>query len=492
MSKILTVEFNDHSIKFMEGNRKGKTLHVLNKGEIDLPDGLLSDGMIKNLEEVTDALNKLIENSVKHRKAMFLINSNSVFIRKMELPYVKKGKETKSMINFKLQEMLPSYIYQYTIMFKTSEIYMSEGVKKARYIVYGIPVKMYENYLKISERLKLRLVSIDISSNFIDYMLRENIADNKAIKKDITAFINAGKSSINLSIINKGITELFRIAAYDPDGTSSLKSIDEIYKYMKYYSSLVKDNIIEKIYLLGESVNDEVIENISDFGAEVEPIIEIPGINIDGLYEKEDFYNYFNLSASFYAGKNHIDFLTEKKNRQKYKFAAVVAVMSVIIIISAVLSYNFLSLYLKNNMLENEASAKKIFLSNTDNILLNNEIENIKKKIVLLENYISLASKVEDKSRQDNLINSELFVKIKSCAPDDTIINSFFTDINYVEMNCESSNLDSVALFVENLRKIGFVDNVNMTNVAVKKDGEVSKYTYAVTCYLKGDDYEKQ
>lgn len=492
MSKILAFEFNDHSIKFMEGNRKGKTLQVLNKGEIDLQDMIISDGMIKNLEEVTDTLIKLFGNSVKHKKAMFLINSNSVFIRKIELPYVKKGKETNSMINFKLQEMLPSYIYQYKIMYKTSEIYMSEGVKKARYIIYGIPLKMYEGYLEISERLKLNLVSIDISSNFIDCILRENTADNKAIKKDITAFIYAGKSNIKLSIINKGITELFKIAAYDPEETSSLKSIEEIYKYMKYYSSSGKDNIIEKIYLLGESFNDEVKENVSEFGAEVEPIIEIPGIHIDGSNEKEDFYNYFNLSASFYADKNHIDFLTEKKIRQKFRFAAGVAVMSVIIIISAVLSYNFLKGYLKKNILENEASSKKIFLGNADNILLNNEIENIKKEIVFLENYMSVASEVEEKSRQDNLISSNLFVKINSAAPDDTIINSFFTDINYVEMNCESSSLNSVALFVENLRKIEFVDNVNMTNVAVKKDGEVSKYTYAVTCYLKGDDYEKQ
>ncbi len=52
------------------------------------------------------------------------------------------------MTNFKLQEMLPSYFYQYNIMYKTSEIFMDDGVKKARYIVYGMPLKLYERILK--------------------------------------------------------------------------------------------------------------------------------------------------------------------------------------------------------------------------------------------------------------------------------------------------------------------------------------------------------
>ncbi len=109
---------------------------------------------------------------------------------------------------------------------------------------------------------------------------------------------------------------------------------------MKYYASSEKDNKIEKIYLFGESVIDEVKENLSDFGADVESVIEVPGIHIDGSNVIEDFYNYFNLSASFYACNNHIDFLTEKKNRQKYRFKVGIAVITAILIISTVLSYN--------------------------------------------------------------------------------------------------------------------------------------------------------
>lgn len=496
---MLAVEFNDKSIKFMEGSRIGKILRISKEGEIDLPVGAISDGVVKDIDFVTNALINLPGNSVKHKKTAFLINSNSVFIRKIELPYVKNSKETRAMINFKLQEMLPSYFYQYKIMYKTSEIFMDDGVTKARYIVYGMPLKLYEGYLNISEKLKLNLESIDISPNFINCILEENTVNGKSIKNDIISVINVGKSSMNLSIINKGITELFRIVQYDNESTSLneqnsnrtiLKCIDEIRKYMKYYASSEKDNKIEKIYLFGDSVIDEVKENLSDYGADVESVIEIPGIHIDGSNVIEDFYNYFNLSASFYACNNHIDFLTEKKNRQKYRFKVGIAVITAILIISTVLSYNVLSFYLKTNMLENEAFSKKIFLSNADNILLNNEIENIKKKMAFLENCIIMADEIKEREKEDNLIGSEMFEKVKNCAPDDTTAISFFVDVNNVEMNCESSSLKNVALFVENLRNIEFVDNVNMTNVVIKKEDGVSKYTYAITCYLKGVDYE--
>jgi Tfp pilus assembly PilM family ATPase/Tfp pilus assembly protein PilN len=501
MSKVFAVEFNDCGIKFVEGSRKGNILYVLKSGEIDLPDDIISDGMIKNLEKVSDVLFKLLEKSVKHRKGVFLINSNSVFIRKIELPYVKNSKETKSMINFKLQEMMPSYIYQYKIMYKTSEIFMSDGVRKVKYIVYGMPLKMYERYLEISEKLKLYLLTMDISSNFIDYIFKENTKIKKTTKANIIAVIQAGKSSMNLSIINKGITELFRIAKSD-EGTSLveqnnngtiLKCIDEIRKYMKYYTSSDKGNVIEKIiYLAGESVNDEVKENLSDFGADIETLEELTGIKIEGTEVNVELKNYFNLISSFYSDKNHIDFLTEKKVRQKYRFNIGVAVMTLVLIVALALSYNFLNYYFKTNILEKEASSKKMFLSNSDNILLNNEIENIKKKTVFLENYLNMAGEVVEKSSQDNLINSRLFENIKECTPVDTKINSFSVDVNNVEINCASSSLKSVALFVESLRNIEFVDNVNMTNVEVKKEGEVSIYTYAVTCYLKGVDYEEQ
>jgi Tfp pilus assembly PilM family ATPase len=500
MSKVLAVEFNDHCIKFVEGSRIGNLLHVLKNGEIDLPDDIISDGMIKNLVNVSDVLSKLLGKSVKHRKAVFLINSNSVFIRKIELPYVKNSKETKSMINFKLQEMLPSYIYQYKIMYKTSEIFMSEGVRKAEYIVYGMPLKMYERYLEISEKLKLDLLLMDISSNFIDYIFKENTINEKTTKTNIIAVIQAGKSSMNLSIINKGITELFRIAKSD-EGTSLveqnsngtiLKCNDEIRKYMKYYTSSDKNNVIEKIYLSGEYVNDEVKGNLSDFGADIETFEELTGIKIEGTEVNVELKNYFNLISSFYTDKNHIDFLTEKKVSQKYRFSVGVAVMSLVLIVTLSLAYNVLSVYFKTNILENEASSMKMFLSNLDNILLNNEIENIKKKTVFLESYLNMAGEVVKISRQDNLINSRMFENIKECTPVDTKINSFSADVNNVEINCTSSSLKSVALFVESLRNIEFVDNVNMTNVEVIKEGEVSIYTYAVTCYLKGVDYEEQ
>lgn len=491
MSKILAIEFSDHSIKFIEGRRKGKILHIFRKAEIDLPYSILSDGIPKDLHKVSEVLKKILGNSVKHKKAMFLINSNSVFIRKLELPYVKNSKETRSMIKFKLQEMQPSYISQYKIMYKISEIFMSEGVKKARYTVYGMPLKMYEGYIEISERLKLDLAAMDISSNFTNYILNENI-NEYGVKKDIVAVINGGKSNVCLSIAHKGITELFRIAEYDHEDTLLLKCIDEFYKYMKYYTSLSKDNIIEKIYLIGESLSDEFKENLSDLGIEVEVIGEMPCVLEHGPEIKDDFYDYFNLTASFYFDKNHIDFLTEKKDKMKYRFAVGVAVMSAILITALGFSYNFLNYYFKTSMLKNEAYSKNVFISNDDNILLNNEIENIKKKTMFLENYVVMAGEAKKKTILDNLISSNLFEKIKDCAANGTKIKSFFADANNVEINCESISLKNVALFVENLRKIEFVDNVKMTNVEVNKEGEVSKFTYAVTCYLKGVDYEEQ
>ncbi len=40
----------------MEGSRIGKTLRISKEGEIDLPVGAISDGVVKDIDFVTNAL----------------------------------------------------------------------------------------------------------------------------------------------------------------------------------------------------------------------------------------------------------------------------------------------------------------------------------------------------------------------------------------------------------------------------------------------------
>ena len=209
MANLLAVEINDDNIKIMEGSKKGNTLNVYKCVCVSVPINSIKDGKILSIDVIKEIIKKaLLVNFIKTKRTVFIINSNSVITRKIELPYLKSNKETKSMINFKLQELMAADLNQYKIMYKTTEIFVSEGIKKAGYIVYGMPIKIFNQYLELADKLKLDLAYLDISPNLLGNIFKNNLAVNsKEMEiKGSAAFLNAGYDTISFSIINKGIT----------------------------------------------------------------------------------------------------------------------------------------------------------------------------------------------------------------------------------------------------------------------------------------------
>lgn len=517
MANLLAVEINDDNIKIIEGSRKGNTLNVYKCVCISVPSNSIKDGKILNIDVIKEIIKKaLLVNLIKTKRAVFIINSNSVITRKIELPYLKSNKETKSMINFKLQELMAADLNQYKIMYKTTEIFIDEGIKKAGYIVYGMPIKIYNQYLELADKLKLDLAYLDISPNLLGNISKYYLAvNNKEIgTNSSTAFLNAGHDTISFSIINKGIMEFFRISHINTDETkytenvaeteagyynsnlSILESedgvnewIDEVRRYIRYYCSLNKENIIEKIYLYGD--NMKLISNnemFSDFNVDVETINYVSSITVNYSTTGElELNKYFNLLLAFYCSKNDINFLKDMHQYHKYKFNIGVALMSAALILAMTVAYYSLNYFLNVNKFENEAAAMSMFINNKDNKDLNYDIENFKNNVDSLKKYYLKAVDIKEITEKEDTISSEVFAKIKEAAPYGTMINSIYVDKDNIELQCNSKTLENVAMFIGNIRSIEFVSNVYMPSVDIKNEEQLSSYSYVVICKLKGE-----
>ena len=511
MANLLAVEINDDNIKIMEGSKKGNTLNVYKCVCVSVPINSIKDGKILSIDVIKEIIKKaLLVNFIKTKRTIFIINSNSVITRKIELPYLKSNKETKSMINFKLQELMAADLNQYKIMYKTTEIFASEGIKKAGYIVYGMPIKIFNQYLELADKLKLDLAYLDISPNLLGNIFKNNLAVNsKEMETNSSAaFLKAGYDTISFSIINKGITEFFRISHINADETKYVENvaeaeavyynsnlsisneeanewIDEIRRYIRYYCSLNKENIIEKIYLYGDNMklisNNEIF---SDLNIDVETINDVSSITVNYSMTGElELNKYFNLFLSFYCGKNDINFLKDMHQYHRYKFNTGVALMSAALILAIIVAYCALNYFLNINILENEAAAMSMFINNKDNKDLNYNIENYKNNVDSLKKYYLEAADIKGITEKEDFVSSEIFVKIKEAAPSGTMINSIYVDKDNIELQCDSKTLESVAIFIGNIRSIEFVSNVRMPSVEIKNE----EYSYVVICYLKDE-----
>lgn len=491
MQIVLVLEFGDGIIRFVEGAAIKDSHKVISHGCIELQPGILDDGVIKDLNKVKELLEgALSEHGVKSRKVVFLINSNAVLIRKIELPYVKSCKETAKMLSYNLQELLPSFIYQYKSMFRTIDRYNSNGVKKATHVVYGINRKMYDQYKNLAGSLNMDLKSLDVSANCICRIDEtKDITVTGRDKYAANAFICLEKNGASLCISKNGTAVFHKNfkSVNSPD-----ECVNEVLKCFRFYKSSNKDITIAAIYVYGEAADEKTRAKLRyELETSAEKIKDLPVLS-DGIFHETDIYKFINLLTSLKTYKKDKNFLSDEKNLRKFRFNAAVVVMSLCVTVLAVIAYLGVDRVLRNEIKESQLNAMNMFVSNEDNIAASRHISEVRSRIDYLEEYYKESLKIKSESGEDRLICSDLFETIRSCAPEGTKIKSIYSDSFTSVVSCSSDSLKGVTLFAANLRNVDFIEDINISDIKISRDTHEPGCDYQVTCILKGVENEGQ
>lgn len=515
----ISVEFNNSRIKIIESVKSGNSLSVLKCLNIELPKNCIADGEIANMSTVKELLEKALkDNLIKTRTAAFIINSNSVISRKIEMPYLKSRKVTISMLRYNFEEVFPANLEQYTFIYKISDIFMLKGVKYACYIVQGIPKKIYDQYIALSKSLKLELKKLDNSSNCFENLSAKNTNINfKQYKpENINVFVNIDRNSLGFSVINNGISEFYRIYYFnknetDPEivaensgGYHSTDSdnfdghkndpdvaiyAEEILKYMKYYYSVNKNKVdIDRIYVYGDKCCQTIDKELGlRLGMDVEPILDISNITAGKSIAQNNFNitEYLICALALLQGIKSSNFLTEGLKRHKMRFNAGIAAMSVFIIFVLMMVLRGINILYKDEILKNEIEVMKLFIENEDNIKQNIKIEEDKQYIENLKMYLEHVELVNRNIEAEDCISSDLIRGIKSSVPYGTSVNSILIDKNNVQLMCESGNIAEISTFLAGLRNSEFIKNVYIPEIEINESGE--GYSYQILCNTKVD-----
>lgn len=514
MFSSISIEFNNDRIKLVEGVKKGNSLSVLNCLSIELPKNSIEDGKINNLNIVKKLLRKSLEdNAIKTKKASFIINSNLAISRKIELPYLKSKKDTKSMINYNLKDMFSANLNQYIFIYKITDVFIKEGVKHASYIIQGLPKTIYEEYLEIAKSLKLELKKLDISSNCLESLTvnQININNKQFISENVNAFISINNDSLNFSILNRGTNEFFRnyyfneneekiervaeeLGAYatihakantEYNQNQTFIYTDVILKYLKYYYSISKGKEeISKIFVYGDNIYPDIEkEQKSNLDIDVELISDISNINADvSIQNNFQISSYLNCTLALLENKASSNFLTESQMFHKLKFNAALILMSLLLIFILTLAFKGINYLYRTSIIENELQVMKMFVEDEDNIDQNIKIEESKLQIEKLKTYLEQAILTSNKIKIEDCVNSELLIGINASVPDGTRISSVSIDKNNIFLFCKSSDMTEISIFLNNLRNSEFIKDVYVPEVEINNEGEKFSYLYEVLC----------
>jgi type IV pilus assembly protein PilM len=497
---VISIEISDSNINIIKTSKKGELLSILDCITINISSGI-KDDKISDINYLSNIISKALKiNNIKTKKAVFVINSNSIITRKIKLPVLSKKQETMSMLKYELGQLLPVDLNRYQFIYKIIEPLKENN--NAFYVIYCLPLDLLNQYYELAKILKFKSVIFDVSCNCLNKIYTHNLCINGAyIKKDVTAFVEISSNKIFFCVINQGVNDFSMTTIINPEHNNELTAeaqalytinnlqdyddfvynvLDEISKYIRYYHSISNEIKIRNIHIYGSSRNLEDISQIIEMNLNIDSSVLKNISNIEFINNKaQKGFNiniFFTLLLAAFNDKRDIYFKQEKDNILNIKNNYV------IIITIAILLFFVLNFYVIYKL--NEINSMKQYVTYRENIVLNNEIEEVKKEITRLENLLHDVEQLKATAVMDDFVCSDILREIKNAKPKNTLVTSISVDSNSTILNCTSDSMEEVTLFLCNLRNIEIIDSVYMPGVEVIQDYK-GKYSYSVACVIK-------
>jgi type IV pilus assembly protein PilM len=529
MGKVLSLEFSNKYIKMLDGSRSGNSITVNKSILLEVEKGCIDDGKIIDIDSVINTVNEAIsKNSIKSRNAIFTIHTNSTVTRNIELPVLKSKSDTMAMIKSELSQLMPVDLNQYKLIYKKTESVFTDGAEKGKYIVYGLPTYMFEQYVLLAEKLKLELIAFELAFNTLDKIYDKKLfINNNPLKSGVvSAFLDIGYDSLTFSVVNNGkndfsrtsqngikdivknlgavhylsdeeaLQEIEKISLLSDDISEISKLniveeniniwIDELSRYIRYYNSVNKEKQIEKIYLYG------IYSNIKGLPEYIESHINIETVLITLLSntvfrdkDNESITTYFTTALSLHMDKKDVNFLTDVKKQRKSTFSRRVALLGISTAAVLALALAAYTYYMEKTSLEKDIAVYEAFLNNEDNIRLNNESNALKNKTALMEKYLGEVTKLQTAIKNEDAVTTLIFRQVAAAVPFGTQINAMNVNIDNIQLQCTSVSREEAAQFEKNLNEIDYIDNVYIPTIVEVNEGGGQTYSYSVVCNLK-------
>ncbi len=194
----LAVDIGNNSIKMLFGKNK-KIFHAVS---IKTPDKSFEDNIISDGEKIYSAINNhIVDNKLKVSSISFCIHGQDVVIRHIEIPIMDKRK-LKEAVEWETNQYLPEGGVNYYIDYEIIDRINTNEKKVYKLLVVAILKEKVEQYVKLSEKLELKLKAIDISANCTARVF----SNRGVVKKNIKSIgiIDFGSKFSSITIMSNG------------------------------------------------------------------------------------------------------------------------------------------------------------------------------------------------------------------------------------------------------------------------------------------------
>ena len=287
---VIGLEMDSREIRAVEIRGSVKNPEISAWGQIDLPEGIVKDGRVTNVQLLSTYLDKLINQNKFKSKDVFLgINNQDVIIRFASFPKVPDDK-VRNMIMFQAQEFIPVSLDDLQLDYVIVGEKQNEEGTFINVILVGARKKMLHDFIDAITGAKLLVREIDSS------MLAFGRAALSSVNVNAFAVVGFNYDIANIMIFNKGIMSMARSVSFSQSSIWANKRgndvnnepargsiqiadilIGELRSSIGYYR-MQSEDAIDGIYLIGKSGLREIAEKFREAEYEVnilQPYIDI-------------------------------------------------------------------------------------------------------------------------------------------------------------------------------------------------------------------------
>ena len=256
---MLSFDITDRHIRIIRGTEANNKIKVSAAATIDLEEGLIVNGHIKDIPKIATIINEELKNKkMADKEAVISISSNLVIFKELHIPKAK-GAQLLSMVQNQMQHTMgiaDDYSISYTIAGEIEE----DGVAALKILATACPFEVVDCFRKVFSMLGIGLRSVAVACNTISRLI---ISDPKMKAKMPMLLVQIDPNFVSLNLYENNQLTFSRFASIDPVDYDN--SEDYIYE-------AVTENISRMFQFQRSRNPEEPIKNVVFYGDTTEYI----------------------------------------------------------------------------------------------------------------------------------------------------------------------------------------------------------------------------
>lgn len=519
-NKVLTIDITNENITIVEVTAAQKKQTYIHDVVIfDTPEDSYEDGFIRDKDKIGTAIREQLNaKGITNKNAIFVLSSSKVVNREVMIPFVA-DKKVAGIINANASEYFPVNIEDYVIAHSVLETVAAEdGSKNKRVMVVAAPQQMVRTYYELASVAGLNVQSIDYVGNSMLQLIKTQTADNTT-----TMVVQIGSEATVLNIVRGDTLLLQRTVPYginaviaevmeakDVDASTALSLlqserlitvdfdddaitgsfrylINNIGRVMDYYASRNPDKPIDDVYLTGDGALVRGVDGLFKIQLNVATKV------MDSLYSVKfddkintQIYSPVYLISTIGAAMAPMGFLLREQAEKKAGKGST-AVFIVVFILAILIAGGMWI-----------GSFVKLTLVKAEKLVVENKIAEIQDIEQIYNDYLESVAvygdmlTLYDSTKISNEYMMEFWDTLEECVPKNVNVLSVSSASGGVSIAMESTDYDSIARLVIELRNVKCIENAFISSVAEARDDAtgVVIYNYTVTCNYVLPEYE--